>query len=118
MTMPEAAVNKNDFSPGNEGQIWPAGQVGMMQPIAESQPMEGAANEQFGLRIPCLHRTHDAGARQRIEHVDHRRDLHSRSKMGRNFDHQRFVEFDGVDAPIVDLQQPAKSADEFRLLKH
>jgi hypothetical protein len=56
--MPEATVHKDHSSLCTKDQVWRAGQVGDVEPVAKSAPMQEAANSQFGLRVlapDCRH---------------------------------------------------------------
>jgi hypothetical protein len=61
MPMPEAAMDEDRESPARQHDVGPAWQVLAMEPEADTEAMQQAADDAFGRRVLAAHGGHDAG---------------------------------------------------------
>lgn len=69
--MPEAAVHEHDLLPRREHDVGAARQIATMEPEAISEPVQGASQGEFGLRVLLADPRHYVRAAVRSYVISH-----------------------------------------------
>lgn len=67
--MPEAPVHKNHFAARGKYEVGLAGQIGDVQPVTETHPMNEAAHEHFRFHALALDAPHIFGAALKCQFI-------------------------------------------------
>lgn len=71
MPVPVAAVHEDDGLVFRQDQVWPADDILCVQAISKSARMQGAAQSEFGLRVPPFDPRHHPRAGGLVHDVSH-----------------------------------------------
>lgn len=62
VAMPKTAMHENDLAQAGEGQVWFAGKLGGIKPVAEAHAMDQPPDDHLGLAAAIPHAGHALGA--------------------------------------------------------
>lgn len=62
MTVPETSVDKDDFAPRREHDVWTSRQITALERVAVPKPMQRVPKQEFWLGVLLADLRHDEGA--------------------------------------------------------
>lgn len=70
MSMPKTAMNENYSPPTGKNEVWPTGQIPVMESKSITQSMDESANDEFRFRILTVDARHPLASLDLQEGID------------------------------------------------